>query len=300
MEYKDYYKILGVERNFTNDQIKRAYRQLAKKYHPDLHPGDKKAEDKFKEINEAYEVLGDAQKRAKYDQLGESYSQFQQGGGRGNFDEWYSQSPGYQQADFGDLNDMFGGGFSDFFNVIFGQMSGQGPARRQPGRSTRSMPRAYEQPVTISFQEAYQGTERSVLFDERHLQVKIPAGANTGTRVRMASVGPGGADIYLVIEVTPDPAYERKGDDLYTEVDLDLYSAVLGGQATVVTPGGNVVLTIPAGTQHDQTFRLAGRGMPRLRGAHKTYGDLYVRAVVHLPRNLTLRQRELFEQLRKS
>ena len=300
MEYKDYYKILGVERNSTNDHIKRAYRQLAKKYHPDLHPGDKKAEEKFKEINEAYEVLGDAQKRARYDQLGESYSQWQQVGGRGNFDEWFSQSPGYQQVEFGDLNDMFGGGFSDFFNVIFGQMGGQGSTRRQSGRSTRTAPRSYEQPVTISFQEAYQGAERSVQLDGRHLQVKIPAGANTGTRVRMAGVGPGGADIYLVIEVTPDPTYERKGDDLYTEVNLDLYTAVLGGQATVTTPGGNVVLTIPAGTQHGQTFRLTGRGMPRLRGTPKTYGDLYARAVVHLPRNLTPRQRELFEQLRKS
>jgi len=300
MEYKDYYKILGVERSSTNDQIKRAYRQLAKKYHPDLHPDDKKAEDKFKEINEAYEVLGDATKRAKYDQLGESYSQFQQAGGRGNFDDWYSQSPGYQQADYGDLDDIFGGGFSDFFNVIFGQMSGTGSARRQPGRSVRSTPRTYEQPVTISFQEAYQGAERSVQLDGRKLQVKIPAGANTGTRVRMAGVGPGGADIHLVIEVAPDPTYERKGDDLYTDAILDLYTAVLGGPATVTTPGGNVVLTIPAGTQHGQTFRLAGRGMPRLRGTPKTYGDLFARAVVHLPRNLTPRQRELFEQLRKS
>ncbi len=300
MEYKDYYKLLGVERNFTNDQIKRAYRQLAKKYHPDLHPGDKKAEEKFKEINEAYEVLGDAQKRAKYDQLGESYSQWQQVGGKGNFDDWFSQSPGYQQVNYDDLNDMFGGGFSDFFNVIFGQMSGAGSARRQSGRSVRTPPRTYEQPVTISFKEAYQGAERSVQLDGRHLQVKIPAGANTGTRVRMAGVGPGGADIHLVIEVTPDPAFERKGDDLYTDVTLDLYTAVLGGQATVTTPGGNVVLTIPSGTQQGQTFRLTGRGMPRLRGTPKTYGDLYARAMVHLPRNLTPRQRELFEQLRKS
>jgi curved DNA-binding protein len=299
MEYKDYYKILGVERNFTSDQIKRAYRQLAKKYHPDLHPGDKKAEEKFKEINEAYEVLGDEKKRARYDQLGESYSQWQQVGGKGNFDDWFSQAPGSQQVNYDDLNEMFGGGFSDFFNVIFGQMGGAGSTRRQPGRSVRSTPRTYEQPVTISFKEAYQGAERNVQLDGRHLQVKIPAGANTGTRVRMAGVGPGGADIHLVIEITPDPTIERKGDDLYTEVSLDLYTAVLGGQATVTTPGGNVVLTIPPGTQQGQTFRLTGRGMPRLRGTPKTYGDLYARAVVHLPRNLTPRQRELFEQLRK-
>jgi curved DNA-binding protein len=300
MEYQDYYKVLGVERNATADQIKRAYRQLAKKYHPDLHPGDKAAEEKFKTINEAYEVLSDTDKRARYNQLGESYSSWQQGGGRGNFDDWFSQAPGGHRVDVGDLNDMFGGGFSDFFNTIFSQMGGTGPTTSQRRRTTRQAPRTYEQPVTINFSEAYRGTERILQLDSRKLEVKIPAGAATGTRVRMTGVAPGGADIHLVIEVAPDPHFERKGDDLYNEVTIDLYTAVLGGPATVNTPGGDVVLTIPPGTQSGQTFRLSGRGMPKLRSIPLVYGDLYARAAIQIPRNLTARQRELFEQLRKS
>jgi curved DNA-binding protein len=301
MEYQDYYKVLGVERNATADQIKRAYRTLAKKYHPDLHPGDKAAEEKFKGINEAYEVLSDADKRARYNQLGESYSNWQQTGGRGNFDEWFSQAPGGgRRVNVEDLNDIFGGGFSDFFNTIFGGMGGAGPATGQQRRTVRQAPRAYEQPVTINFSEAYRGTERILQMDGRKIEVKIPAGSATGTRVRMAGVAPGGADIHLVIEVAPDPKFERKGDDVYTEMTIDLYTAVLGGQVTVQTPGGDVVLTVPAGSQPGQTFRLAGRGMPKLRSGTRVYGDLYARAVIQIPRNLTARQRELFEQLRQS
>ncbi|MBE3144166.1 MAG: J domain-containing protein [Planctomycetes bacterium] len=300
MEYQDYYKVLGVERNATADQVKRAYRQLAKKYHPDLHPGDKAAEEKFKGINEAYEVLSDSDKRARYNQLGENYSHWQQGGGRGNFDDWFSQAPGGHRVDVGDLNDIFGGGFSDFFNTIFGEMGGAGPTTSQRRRTARQAPRTYEQPVTIKLSEAYRGTERILQLDSRKLEVKIPAGSATGTRVRMAGVGPGSADIHLVIEVAPDPHFERKGDDLYREVIVDVYSAVLGGQVTVNTLGGDVVLTIPPGTQPGKTFRLSGRGMPKLRSNPLVYGDLYARATIQIPRNLTARQRELFEQLRQS
>jgi curved DNA-binding protein len=300
MEYQDYYKVLGVERSATADQIKRAYRQLAKKYHPDLHPGDKAAEEKFKGINEAYEVLSDSGKRARYNQLGESYSHWQQGGGRGNFDDWFSQAPGGHRVDVGDLNDIFGGGFSDFFNTIFGEMGGAGPTTSQRRRTARQAPRTYEQPVTIKLSEAYRGTERILQLDSRKLEVKIPAGSATGTRVRMAGVGPGSADIHLVIEVAPDPHFERKGDDLYSEVTVDVYTAVLGGQVTVNTLGGDVVLTIPPGTQSGKTFRLSGRGMPKLRSNPLVYGDLYARAAIQIPRNLTARQRELFEQLRQS
>ena len=301
MEYQDYYKVLGVERNATADQIKRAYRTLAKKYHPDLHPGDKAAEEKFKTINEAYEVLSDANKRAKYNQLGESYSNWQQTGGRGNFDEWFSQAPGGgRRVNVEDLNDIFGGGFSDFFNTIFGEMGGAGTATGQRRRTVRQAPRTYEQPVTINFGEAYRGTERILQMDGRKIEIKIPAGSATGTRVRMAGVAPGGADIHLVIEVAPDQKFERKGDDVYTEMIVDFYTAVLGGQVTVNTPGGDVVLTIPSGSQPGQTFRLAGRGMPKLRSNPLVYGDLYARAAVQIPRKLTAQQRDLFEQLRQS
>lgn len=311
MEYKDYYKTLGVERGASADQIKRAYRELAKQYHPDRNPGNKAAEDKFKDINEAYEVLSDSTKRARYDQLGDSYSQWQRQGGAGNFNwnDWFSQgAPGGTRVEVGDINDIFGGGFSDFFNMIFGGMSGRG-ASGMPGgmgdfgsvrRGTaRPQPQVYEQPVQITFQEAYQGTARTLQIDSRRLEVKIPAGAKSGTKVRMAGIGGASADLFLVIEVLPDARFERDGDNLSTEVAVDLYTAVLGGQVNVPTPTGEVVLTVPAGTQPGQTFRLAGRGMPHL-GKPQQMGDLLARIKVTLPRNLTASQRALFEQLRQS
>jgi len=311
MEYKDYYKTLGVERNASEDEIKRAYRKLAMQYHPDRNPGNKEAEERFKEINEAHEVLSDPQKRARFDQLGESYSQWQRQGAPGNFnwDDWVTQSPGggpRVQYQYGDFEDLFGGmgGFSDFFSSIFGGMPAGGRTRTQTRTARPSRPRAYEQPITISFDEAYRGTERIIQVDGRRLEVKIPAGAKNGTKVRVAGGGPAGpdgrpGDLYLVVDVSADPRFERKGDDVYSEVTIDLFTAVLGGQAPVQTPGGTVMLTIPAGTQPGQTIRLAGRGMPHLREP-KRHGDLYVRARVQLPRNLSPEQRALFEQLRNS
>ncbi len=300
MEYKDYYKVLGVERNASQDEIKKAFRKLAMKYHPDKNPGDKKAEEKFKEINEAHEVLSDPQKRSRYDQLGESYSRWQQGGGTGNFnwDEWFTNNAGGgQRYDAGDLNDMFGGGFSDFFTRIFGGMGGFGGTTTQARTRQRAARPQYEQPVTISLEEAYHGTERVLQVNNHRLTVKIPAGAHTGTRVRMAKASPDGGDIYLNVEVAPDAQYELKDTDLYTEIAIDLYAAVLGGQVRVPTLAGDVVLTIPAGTQPGQTFRLAGRGLPHLNDP-KTHGDVFARIKVKLPRQLTAKQRELFEKLR--
>lgn len=305
MEYKDYYKILGVEKNAGADEIKKAYRKLAMKLHPDRNPGNKSAEEKFKEINEAYEVLGDAEKRARYDQLGDSYSRWQQtGGAPGNFNwnEWYTQAPGGRTAQV-DMEDLFGnlGGFSDFFSSIFGGMGGSA-SRQQAGRRQRQ-PVAYEQAVQITLEEAFRGANRVLQVNGRRLEGKIPPGAKTGTKVRLAGMGPAGpdgqkSDIYLVIEVLPDQRFERKGNDLYGETSVDLYTAVLGGQARVPTLTGDVVLTIPAGTQPGQKIRLSGRGMPDLRNP-QTHGDLYVTIKVSLPRKLTAKQRELFEQLQK-
>ncbi len=308
MEYKDYYKILGVERGAGEDAIKKAFRKLAMKYHPDRNPGNKAAEEKFKEINEAYEVLGDPEKRRRYDQLGESYASWQQAGGSpGNFNwsDWFStpRSGGTRtRVEYTNLDDMFGGlgGFSDFFQSIFGGLGGSPQtATRTAQRNARLQ--SVEQPVQISFIEAYHGAERTLAIGERRIQVKIPAGADNGTKVRIKGVGqpqPDGTlgDVYLIVQVTPDPRFERKGADLYTDVELDLYTAVLGGEAKVNTPDGPVVLTIPAGTQPGQTFRLAGRGMPLLRSP-KTHGDLFARARVSLPRNLTPEQRALFQKL---
>jgi curved DNA-binding protein len=300
MEYKDYYKILGLERGASQDEIKKAYRKLAMKYHPDRNPGNKQAEEKFKEINEANEVLGDKEKRARYDQLGESYSRWQQGGRPGgfNWEDWYAgTSGGGRQVDVGNLDDLFGGGFSDFFTRIFGGTGGAAQATRS--RTRRQAQPTYQQQVTITLREAFTGTERVIQMEERKLTVKIPAGAQTGTRVRMAGAVPGGADLFLVIQVEPDGRFEIKGKDLHTEVAVDLFTAVLGGEVKVLTPVGEGVLKIPAGTQPGQVFRLAGRGIPSLSEAQPA-GDLFARVKPSIPRQLSDRQRELFEQLRST
>lgn len=310
MEYKDYYQVLGVSRTASEEDIKRAYRKLAMQYHPDRNPGDKKAEDKFKEINEAYQVLSDPQKRERYNQLGESYTQWtQRGGAPGGFNwaDWFTTQQGgnvyqggtAQRPEMGNLDDLFGGGFSDFFRQIFGGMPDMGGTQPRPGRRSAVQP-SYQQNVPITLLEAYQGTMRRVEVDNRRLEVKIPAGARTGTRVRVpeAVVSPEGqkADLYLVIQVLDDPLYEREGEDLHITVEVDLYTAVLGGEITVSTPAGNVRLTIPPGTQPEQVFRLAGRGMPHLK-TPKTHGDLFAHVHVKLPRNLTPAQKKLFQEL---
>lgn len=301
MEYKDYYQTLGVGKTADDDEIKKAYRKLAKQYHPDRNPGDKASEEKFKEINEAYEVLSDSQKRSRYDQLGSSYNQWQQQGGTPNsynWDQWYTYTPEGSQVNYDDLGDMFG--FSDFFQQIFGGGVGF------TGTSTRRQqrPAAYEQPVSISFSEAYNGTKRILQMGSRRMEVKIPAGSRTGTKIRFAGEGPAAtrgskSDLYLVIEVTPDSRFEQSGDDLHTDSVVDLYTAVLGGEVKLATPSGDVLLKIPAGTQPGQAIRLSGRGMPSIRNS-QVKGDLYAHIKVNIPRFLTSQQRDLFEKLRRS
>ena len=311
MEYKDYYKILGVERNASKDEIKRAYRKLALKTHPDRNPGDKKAEDKFKDINEAYQVLSDPEKRARYDQLGESYTQWQQGGapaGGFRWEDWMANAPqgGNVRVDVGDLEDILGGEFSEFFRSIFGgtaDMSNASPRRGSTRRNGRTVAPSFQQDITISLSEEFQGTTRQIQIDGHRLEVKIPPGAKTGTRVRVAKAVPTGVggqkgDLYLVVHVEDDPRFEVKGDDLHTEVTIDLYTAVLGGEVTVQTISGNVVLTIPAGIQPGQSIRLAGRGLPRLNSP-STKGDLFAHIKVKIPHNLTPRQKELFQELKR-
>ncbi len=295
MEYKDYYQILGVSRGAGADEIKGAYRKLAMQYHPDRNPGDKQAEERFKEINEAYQVLSDPQKRDRYNQLGESYSQWQQNGTPGNFNwgQWTAQ-PGVQEVNF---DDIFGeGAFSDFFRSIFGGMSSGQTAR---GRGGRGAP-AVQQPVTISLGEAFSGTTRTLQTGNRHIEVKLPAGARQGTKIRVPGAGPAGADgrpsdLYLLLDVADDPAFERDGNDLHTQITIDVFKAILGGEVEIKTLGGKVVLTIPAGTQPDQVFRLAGRGMPLLKEPG-VKGDLFVLVKVQIPKGLNARQKSLLEQ----
>jgi curved DNA-binding protein len=300
MEYKDYYKILGVDRSASDKDIKKAYRQLALKYHPDKNPGDKQAEELFKEINEAYEVLGDPEKRQKYNQLGESYRAWERMGGRqGGFDwsQWTQGTPGGVHVEFGDLGNLFGSGFSDFFNTIFGGVPGQ--QRGGFGRA-RTRGRDIEQPVSISLNEAYHGALRVLQHDGRRLEIKIPAGSKTGTKVRITGKGhPGTAgpgDLFLKVKVENDPRFERKEDNLYAEVEVDLYTAVLGGEEIVPTLTGPVVLTIPPGSQNGQTFRLKNRGMPKIRNP-KAFGDLYAKIKVLIPEKLSSQEKKLFKQL---
>ncbi|MFN2214435.1 MAG: DnaJ C-terminal domain-containing protein [Anaerolineales bacterium] len=314
MEYKDYYKVLGVDRKATEDEIKRSYRKLALEHHPDRNPGNKSAEEKFKEINEAYQVLSDPEKKKRYDQLGASYKNYtQQGGSPGNFnwEDWFVQNPrsGNVRVEVNDFGDIFGsqgvGDFSDFFRSIFGGMTGMRTASRstssQYARSNQP-PQSFQETVPISFIEAYTGTTRRIEIDGRQKEVIIPAGAKTGTKVRVAeaiSTAPNRpkSDLYLVIQVAGDPRYQRKKDNLYSSQEIDLYTAVLGGEVTVPTLSGNVVLSIPPGTQPGQTFRLTGRGMPQLKNPKK-FGDLMVKVTIKIPRNLSSKEKELFSELK--
>jgi curved DNA-binding protein len=316
MEYRDYYQALGVSKDASEKEIKRAFRKLARKYHPDVNPGDPKAEERFKEINEAHEVLSDPEKRKKYDQLGSAWQDWDRMGGRpDDFDwsRWASGAPGGQgqrvHVRYGspdDLNDLFGGGspFSDFFSQIFGGVGGRSASGGFNYQARPQRGQDFEQPVEISLREAYHGTTRILQKDGRRLEVKIPPGARTGSRVRMTGEGSAGAmggpagDMYLRVAVGSDPQFERQGDDLHVAVEVDLYTAVLGGKAQVPTLSGPVNLTIPAGTQNGRVFRLRGKGMPRLRHP-KQHGDLYARVDVRLPEQLTPRQRELFEELQR-
>ncbi len=317
MEYKDYYQTLGVNKDANEKDIKQAYRRLARKYHPDVNPNNKAAQEKFKDINEAYDVLSDAEKRKKYDALGanwQQYEQYQRAGGQGPF-QWGGQGGPQQQyrtVTPEEFEQMFGsggfggglggeefGGFSDFFRTFFG--GGFGGARAQ-ARTRRGQD--VEQPVDISLQEAYSGTTRMVQKDGRRLEIRIPPGVKTGSKIRYAGEGMPGAnggtagDLYLRVQVNNTSNFERRGDDLYSEVPVDLYALILGGEVKVPTLKGQLALKIPAGTQSGKSFRLGGQGMPRLNDP-KTHGDLYVKVRAILPEHLSPAERELFEKLAK-
>ena len=298
MDYKDYYQILGVSRNASADDIRKAYRKLAMQYHPDRNPGDKQAEERFKEINEAYQVLNDSQKRAHYDRVGSAYSNWQQRGGGGGFD-WGQYARGAPGGTRVNVEDFMGGGFgddlfSDFFRTIFGGMGGTG----RSSAGGRSQNPAYQQQVEINLQDAFNGTTLKIQTDGKRKQVKIPAGVRTGSKVRVAGAGPNGMDLYLIVQVKEDENFERKGNNLHTIAKVSAFTAILGGEAEVQTMTGKVKLTIPAGTQPEQVFRLAGRGMPYLKNPD-TKGDLLVRLKVEIPRYLSSKQRELLEEASK-
>ncbi|MGQ9815901.1 MAG: DnaJ C-terminal domain-containing protein [Candidatus Roseilinea sp.] len=302
MQYKDYYKTLGIERNADEDAIKRAYRKLARQFHPDLNKGDKKAEERFKEINEAYEVLSDREKRRMYDQLGSDFRRYQQAGGDPRAYDWVQWFTQHSQARPGanvrveelDLGDLF----AQFFGSGFGQSAAGGFRRAE---TARSRPRDLEQSVTITLAEAYHGTTRILSRDGQQIEVTIPAGVKTGSKVRVRGQGARNGrgesgDLYLIIEVAPDPTYERQDDDLYRDIKVDVFTAMLGGELKVPTLSGDVMVKIPAGTSSGSRIRLRGKGMPRL-SAKGEYGDLYLRVMVTVPTDLTEEERHTLQKM---
>lgn len=318
MDFKDYYATLGVTKTASDAEIKKAYRKLARKYHPDLNPGDKTAEAKFKDVNEANEVLGDPDKRRKYDELGANwrmYEQAQQGGaqpGAPGFGGGFGGPGGgsYRTMTPEEMQEMFGGEdpFSDFFHTFFG---GAGPAPRGPSAGRRQRPRRgrdLESAVDLTLEEAYTGTSRRVTVrheeHSRTVDVRIPAGIKDGSRVRAAGEGEpasGGTpgDLYLTVHVTPHPKFKRQGADLHTKVAIPVTTAVLGGEAVVPALSGSTLrLKIPPGTNSGRVFRLRAHGMP-IVGRGDERGDLYATIEVHVPAQLTDAQRKLYEELRQ-
>lgn len=303
MAKKDYYKILGVDKNATEKEIKQAFRKQAKQWHPDANQDNPNAEAKFKEVNEAYEVLSDATKRSTYDQFGSVNPQdFGFGGANGGRYNTYTTN----------TEDMGGSPFGDIFEQFFGGNRRNNPRGRNTAQSpygdfgagnARQPGQDIEQAVTISLKEAYSGGVRIVTKGDRKLRVNIPVGATDGTRIRLAGEGSpgfgGGAngDLFLVVQVEDDQQFKRTDDDLTVEVKVDMFTAMLGGEVEVPTLDRPLKLRIPAGTQSGKRIRLKGKGMPNVK-QHDQFGDLYARILITVPENLNDNQRELVEGLR--
>lgn len=302
MEYKDYYKILGVAKNATSDTIEKAYRKLALKYRSDVNSNDQEAEARYQEASEAHAVLVNPDKRAKYDQLGVSWKTHLRTGESSSFD-WSPWTVTTQVTDNAngagqetkDGSSQQASGFSDFYEAVFAGMDVGDPAAPQRGQD-------YHQAVEITLAEAFKGTSRILRIGGRKIKVKIPRGAQTGTKVRIRNEGGEGqgggpkGDLYLEIVVLPDPILRRENDDLHLDLPVDLYTAVLGGEATVPTFRGKIKLKIPPETQSGRVFRLKGQGMPRIQEPDER-GELYVKIMIQLPENLTDEEFALFEEL---
>jgi curved DNA-binding protein len=299
MDYKDYYAILGVNKDAADKDIKQSYRRLARKYHPDVNPGNKEAEEKFKDISEAYEVLSDKEKREKYDRFGEQWKYAGQGGAYGGPGGFTHETYG------GDIGfDLGAGGFGDFFEMLFGPRTGPQARARRPTRGAD-----VEAQIEVSLEEAFEGAAKVLTVSgrqggaPRRLEVKIPPGVGEGSKIRLAGEGSPGTnghkgDLYLTVKMIPNPAFERKGDDLYRDAIVSFPVAALGGEVQVATVRSRITMKVPAGTQGGQTFRLTGQGMPRLNKTGR--GDMYVRAQISVPKDVTPRQRELIEELAQS
>lgn len=318
MEYKDYYKILGVSRDASQDAIKKKYRKLAAKYHPDKNPDDKSAENKFKEIGEAYEVLKDPEKRKLYDKVGADWKRYQQAGASSDDFNWsqYARGGGGQRVNI-NMDDFFGGGqpggggspFSSFFETIFGggdPFAGRQSQARQYQSNARSATsqrgKDAKAEVDIDLKEVMTGVEKQFRVNGERVKIKIPAGIEHGKRLKLKGKGQdsqrGGTkgDLYLKVNVIEPEGFERKGNNIYQKVPLDLYTAVLGGELTAQTLNGKIKLTIPPETQNGKMFRLAGRGLPQFKRTGKR-GDYFLQTDITIPENLNPKEKELFKKL---
>ena len=301
MDYKDYYKILGVDKKASQDEIKKAYRVLAVKHHPDKNPDNKVAEEQFKLANEANEVLGNSEKRKKYDELGENWQQYEkQGNQQGENPFGDNQGGRYRYESNG--NDDFGGqtDFSDFFEQFF-----SGGARNGGGRTQNRKGGDYETEMEITLEEAYQGTSRTIQVEGEKLRITTKPGSYNDQRLRIKNKGAKGSsednrgDLFVKIKVKNHPDFIRKGDDLYHTQSVNLYTAVLGGEVLVSTLSGQVKIKIAEGTQNGKSIRLKGKGMV-IYDKKDVFGDFYLEIKVQIPDKLTDKQRDLFEQLKET
>ncbi len=310
MAYIDYYSILGVNKSASSDDIKKAYRKLARKYHPDLNPNDQSAHSKFQQINEANEVLSDPEKRKKYDAYGENWKhaeehekarQYQaQNGGFADFETIFgggSGGGGYQWS--GSQGGNFGG-FSDFFENLFGGGRGATTGRRRVSKG-----QDYQAELHLSLREAAQNHQQTLTVNGKNIRITIPAGIADRQVLKLKGQGgisPNGGengDLYITIKINNNTEFQRVGDDLQLSVSIDLYTAVLGGEITVDTFDGKVKLKVAQGVQNGTKIRLKGKGFPKYK-KEKQFGDLFVTYIVKIPTDLTKRQKELFEQLAKT
>lgn len=307
MEYKDYYQVLGVDKKASQEDIKKAFRKLAVKFHPDKNPGDKEAENKFKLINEANEVLSDPEKRKKYDMLGENWNKYQHTEGQPGGYNYGGGQGGFQFE--GDLNDFFqnygsggsGSGFSDFFEAFFGNRK---QSKSKTGRSTAQFKgQDYETEMQITLHEAYEGTSRLIQLENEKLRITTKPGAYDGQLLKIKGKGGKGStaeyhgDLFVRIRVIPDQLFQRRGNDLYKQEKIDLYTAVLGGDAVIETMSGKIKIKILPGTQNGKQVRIKGKGMP-VYGT-SGFGDLYIVLDIKIPEQLNNEQRDLYEKLKK-
>lgn len=299
MAFIDYYQVLGVDKNATADQIRKAYRKLARKYHPDLNPNDREAEKKFKEINEANEVLSNPENRAKYDKYGEHWKHGEEYEKAQQQHQYQSYSrQGFSGADFGDQGD-----FSDFFQNMFGGAGGFGRSSRGSASGKFKGQDLYAD-LNLSLKEAAETHPRTFEINGKKVRITIPAGVYEGLQIKLKNYGHEGinggpnGDLYITFHISEDATFKRQGNDLYKTIDIDLYTALLGGEVIVNTLNGSVNLKVKAGTQNGTKVRLKGKGFPVYK-KDGTFGDLFLTYNVLLP-NLSEKQKELLEQLKNT